>query len=84
MNRTDAVKIIGISTHTLDVYAKNGRIKVSKIGNKNDYDEKEVIRLRDEIETIRNKPPVERNYKLEYVERFKENWRKMQRSYGIC
>ncbi len=81
MNKTDAVKIIGISTYTLDVYAKNGRIKVSKIGNKNDYDEEEVIRLRDEI---RNKPPVERNYNLEYVERFKENWKKMQRSFGIC
>ena len=48
------------------------------------YNEEDVERVRVELEELRNKPPVQRNYSIEYVEKFKQDWRKMQRSFGYA
>ena len=84
MLRKDAAKRIGVLPNTIDTYVKNGRIRITKIGKANDYNEEDVERVRAEIEELRNKPPVPRNYRIEYVERFKQDWRKMQRSFGYA
>ena len=84
MLRKDAAKRIGVLPGTIDTYVKNGRVRITKIGKANDYNEEDVERVRNEIEELRNKPPVPRNYRIEYVERFKQDWRKMQRSFGYA
>ena len=84
MLRKDAAKRIGVLPNTIDTYVKNGRIRITKIGKANDYNEEDVERVRVELEEIRNKPPVPRNYSIEYVEKFKQEWRKMQRSFGYA
>ena len=84
MLRKDAAKKIGVLPGTIDTYVKNGRVRITKIGKANDYNEEDVERVRNEIEELRNRPPVPRNYKIEYVERFKKDWKKMQRSFGVC
>ena len=84
MLRKDAAKRIGVLPNTIDTYVKNGRIRITKIGKANDYNEEDVERVRVELEEIRNKPPVPRNYSIEYVEKFKQDWRKMQRSLGYA
>ena len=84
MLRKDAAKRIGVLPGTIDTYVKNGRVRITKIGKANDYNEEDVERVRNEIEELRNRPPVPRNYQIEYVEQFKRDWKKMQRSFGVC
>ena len=84
MLRKDAAKRIGVLPGTIDTYVKNGRVRITKIGKANDYNEEDVERVRNEIEELRNRPPVPRNYRIEYVEQFKRDWEKMQRSFGVC
>ena len=84
MLRKDAAKRIGVLPNTIDTYVKNGRIRITKIGKANDYNEEDIERVRVELEELRNKPPVPRNYSIEYVEKFKQDWRKMQRSFGYA